>query len=95
MAGGAWVNGVYSKVERTATWDYLQAFIDEGHKLNLKVHAGFNTMAGGHSSGVRQPGGAPLQRFVKERLGNLRKSLHRHHKYYGCRRRNKILQSGK
>ncbi len=47
MAGGAWVNGVYSKVERTATWDYLQAFIDEGHKLNLKVHAGFNTMAGG------------------------------------------------
>lgn len=53
---GAWVNGVYSKVERTATWDYLQAFIEEGHKLNLKVHAGFNTMVGGHSSGLGSQG---------------------------------------
>lgn len=47
---GAWIKGVYTKVERTATWDYLQAFIDEGHRLGLKVHAGFNTMVGGHSS---------------------------------------------
>lgn len=53
---GAWVNGVYSKVERVATWDYLQAFIDEGHKLGLKVHAGFNTMVGGHSSGLGSQG---------------------------------------
>lgn len=53
---GAWVNGVYSKVERTSTWDYLQAFIEEGHKLNLKVHAGFNTMVGGHSSGLGSQG---------------------------------------
>lgn len=53
---GAWVNGVYSRVERTATWDYLQAFIEEGHKLGLKVHAGFNTMAGGHSSGLGNQG---------------------------------------
>src|SRR5690554_1076005 len=53
---GAWVNGVYSKVERTATWDYLQAFIEEGHKLDLKVHAGFNTMVGGHSSGLGSQG---------------------------------------
>src|SRR5690554_1485996 len=52
----AWVNGVYSKVERTATWDYLQAFIEEGHKLDLKVHAGFNTMVGGHSSGLGSQG---------------------------------------
>ncbi|MBQ0068206.1 MAG: family 10 glycosylhydrolase [Bacteroidales bacterium] len=43
----AWVNGVYSKVDRTATWDYLQAFIDEGHKLGLKIHAGINTFVGG------------------------------------------------
>ena len=43
----AWVNGVYSKVERTATWDYLQAFIDEGHALGLKVHASINTFVGG------------------------------------------------
>ena len=27
---GAWLPGGYSKVERTATWDYLQAFIDAG-----------------------------------------------------------------
>jgi uncharacterized lipoprotein YddW (UPF0748 family) len=53
---GTWVNGVYSKVERTATWDYLQAFIEEGHKLELKVHAGFNTMVGGHSSGLGKQG---------------------------------------
>ncbi len=53
---GAWVNGVYSKVERTATWDYLQAFIDEGHRLGLKVHAGFNTIVGGHSSGLGSAG---------------------------------------
>lgn len=53
---GAWVNGVYAKVERTAAWDYLQAFIEEGHKLGLKVHAGFNTMAGGHSSGLGSQG---------------------------------------
>ncbi len=53
---GAWVNGVYSKVERTATWDYLQVFIEEARKLDLKVHAGFNTMVGGHSSGLGSQG---------------------------------------
>ena len=44
---GAWIGGIYSKVYRTETWDYLQAFIDIGHELGLKVHAGFNTMVGG------------------------------------------------
>jgi Uncharacterized protein conserved in bacteria len=53
---GAWVNGVYSKVYRTATWDYLQAFIDIGHGLGLKVHAGFNTMVGGNGSGLGNQG---------------------------------------
>jgi len=53
---GAWVNGAYTKVERTATWDYLQAFIDEGQKLGLRVHAGFNTMVGGNSSGLGNQG---------------------------------------
>lgn len=43
----AWVNGVYGPVYRTATWDYLQAFIDEGHKLGLRVHAAINTMVCG------------------------------------------------
>lgn len=53
---GAWVNGVYSKVNRTATWDYLQAFIDKGHELGLKVHAGFNTMVGGNGSTLGNQG---------------------------------------
>ncbi|MCU7694768.1 alpha amylase family protein [Haoranjiania flava] len=44
----AWVKGTYTKVQRTESWDYLQAFIDKGHALGLKVHAGFNTMVGGH-----------------------------------------------
>lgn len=45
----AWVSGVYTKVERTATWDYLQAFIDEAHKQGLKIHAAINTFVGGHT----------------------------------------------
>ena len=43
----AWVDGVYSKVEKTTDWDYLQVFIEEGHKLGLRVHAAMNTMVGG------------------------------------------------
>ena len=42
-----WDGPNYRFHNRTATWDYLQAFIDEGHKLGLKVHAGFNTFVGG------------------------------------------------
>jgi len=45
----AWVSGAYSKVERTATWDYLQAFVDEAHKLGLKIHAAINTFVGGNT----------------------------------------------
>jgi len=53
---GAWLSSGYTKVERTATWDYLQAFIDEGHKLGLKVHAGFNTMVGGNTTSLGSEG---------------------------------------
>jgi uncharacterized lipoprotein YddW (UPF0748 family) len=53
---GAWINGTYSKVYRTENWDYLQAFIDEGHNLGLRVHAGFNTMVGGESSSLGKEG---------------------------------------
>ena len=42
-----WAGGYYHYHERTATWDYLQAFIDAGHALGLKVHAAFNTFTGG------------------------------------------------
>lgn len=53
---GAWVDGSYVKVERTSDWDYLQAFIEEGHKAGLRVYAGFNTFCGGHESGLGQNG---------------------------------------
>lgn len=43
-----WGNDGYQYFERTATWDYLQAFIDEGHKLGLKVNASINTFVGGN-----------------------------------------------
>lgn len=44
----AWVNGGYHFVEREATWDYLQAFIDAGHAAGLKVNAAINTFVGGY-----------------------------------------------
>ena len=45
---GAWVNGKYTQVNRTAKWDYLQSFIEIGHSLGLRVHAALNTMVGGN-----------------------------------------------
>lgn len=42
-----WDGGNYRYYTRTAIWDYLQAFIDIGHELGLKVNAGFNTFVGG------------------------------------------------
>ena len=53
---GAWVDGVYQKVTRTATFDYMQEFIDRGHELGLKVHAGFNTMSGGQGNTLGSQG---------------------------------------
>ena len=53
---GAWLSSGYTRVERTATWDYLQAFIDAGHTLGLKVHAGINTMVGGNVTSLGQAG---------------------------------------
>ncbi|MBQ8501939.1 MAG: family 10 glycosylhydrolase [Bacteroides sp.] len=43
-----WSSAGYVWVVRTATFDYLQAFIDEGHKLGLKVNASINTFVGGY-----------------------------------------------
>lgn len=42
-----WSNTGYKYFYRTETWDYLQAFIDAGHDVGLRVHAGVNTMVGG------------------------------------------------
>lgn len=43
----AWHKGSYVWLERTADFDYLQAFIEEGHKVGLKVNAAVNTFVGG------------------------------------------------
>ena len=40
-----WKGGYHYHV-RTETWDYLQAFIDAGHELGLKIHAAINTFTG-------------------------------------------------
>ncbi len=44
----AWVGGSYKFVNRTETFDYLQAFIDAGHEVGLKVNAAINTFVGGY-----------------------------------------------
>lgn len=43
----AWVSGAYKWIERTASFDYLQAFIDAGKEVGLDVYAAINTMVGG------------------------------------------------
>lgn len=53
---GAWGNGGYGKYTRTADWDYLGAFIEIGHELGLRIHAGFNTMVGGNESSLGAQG---------------------------------------
>lgn len=45
-----WSPNGYILRERTASFDYLQAFIDAGHKAGLKVLAGVNMMVGGWSA---------------------------------------------
>lgn len=44
----AWVKGQYKYVYRTADFDYLQAFIDYGHELGLRVNAAINTFVCGY-----------------------------------------------
>lgn len=53
-----WAGGYYHYHKRTETWDYLQAFIDAGHEIGLKVHAAINTFTGGcrHSYGLGDQG---------------------------------------
>lgn len=53
---GAWTSNGYSKITRTADWDYLGAFIEYGHELGLRIHAGFNTMVGGNTSNLGAQG---------------------------------------
>ncbi|GAO44075.1 alpha amylase family protein [Flavihumibacter petaseus] len=53
-----WSDAGYTFFERTATWDYLQAFIDAGHAEGLKVYATINTFVAGnkYSYGLGQQG---------------------------------------
>ncbi|PWG81752.1 alpha amylase family protein [Pararcticibacter amylolyticus] len=44
-----WSDSGYNFHERTVTWDYLQAFIDSGHALGLKIHAAINVFTGGNA----------------------------------------------
>lgn len=46
----AYVGSEYKIIERTADWDYLQCFIDEGRKLGLNVYAAVNTFVGGNTT---------------------------------------------
>ena len=46
---GKWTDDAIRYVDRTATFDYLQAFIDSGHAAGLRVHAAINMMVGGFS----------------------------------------------
>ena len=43
----AWVTGAYKWLQRTESFDYLQAFIDAGKDVGLDVYAAINTMVGG------------------------------------------------
>ena len=43
-----WRGSSYVWAQRTADFDYLQAFIEEGHAAGLKVHAAMNTLVGGY-----------------------------------------------
>lgn len=49
----AWVGGKQVEIKRTETWDYLQAFIEIGHSLDLKIYAAMNTFVGGSDTNVR------------------------------------------
>ena len=42
-----WTSSGYRFIDRTEDFDYLQTFIDEGHKRGLRVHAVINTFVGG------------------------------------------------
>lgn len=42
-----WRNGRAWTINRTADFDYLQAFIEAGHKAGLRVHAAINVFVGG------------------------------------------------
>src|SRR5690625_1987597 len=53
---GAWLPSGYSKIERHADWDYLQAFLDAAAALELEVYRSINTFTGGNNTAVGPAG---------------------------------------
>lgn len=53
---GAWVTGGYLPQNWDQSFDYLQAFIDIGHELGLRIYAAFQTFSGGFSSSYGNTG---------------------------------------
>ncbi len=86
-----WRGSSYEWADRTATFDYLQAFIEEGHAAGLKVNASMNTLVGGYQC----PYGLGVQGMlysdeskkdwcsVQNRVGGLQSSLE--NSEYGAR----------
>lgn len=52
----AWTSDGYKRIQRTESWDYLQAFIDMGHELDLKIHAAINTFTGANRTSLGPDG---------------------------------------
>jgi uncharacterized lipoprotein YddW (UPF0748 family) len=53
---GAWLPSGYTRIDRTTTWDYLQAFIDAAQTVGLKVYASINTFSGGNTTALGSDG---------------------------------------
>jgi len=53
---GAWLPEGYTKIERQADWDYLDAFLDAGGDLGLEVYASINTFVGGNINALGSSG---------------------------------------
>lgn len=47
---GAWLSSGYTRIERHADWDYLEAFTDIAGELGLEVYASINTFTGGNNT---------------------------------------------
>ncbi|MCQ2153757.1 MAG: family 10 glycosylhydrolase [Bacteroidales bacterium] len=56
----AWVGGKYGKVERTADFDYIQAFIDAGKSAGVRVNAAINTFVCGYRGLYGVPDNGPI-----------------------------------
>ena len=52
----AYKGNQYIKIERTADFDYLQAFIDIGKEFGLRTYAAFQTFSGGFTSSYGSTG---------------------------------------